>query len=73
MAKISIRFNKQRGQRGSLDHVWRLFTEGNEYLFKHLKINVISESERDNEDWNITCIGVLTFDKTTSTAIINTE
>ena len=71
--KYRIRFNKSRGQpgRGTVDHVWRVFEDDKEYLFKHVKINVPSQSERTFEDWNISCDGVLTIDRETSTAIIN--
>lgn len=44
-----------------------------EYLVKHFKINVFSFSEKDKnmQDWNLVCYGMLTLDKETSTAIIN--
>jgi hypothetical protein len=71
--KYAIRFNKTRGQpgRGSLDHVWRVFEDGKEYLFKHVQINVPSHSEQDGGDWNIVCQGVMVIDRETSTAVIN--
>ena len=74
--KYSIRFNKTRGQpgRGSSDHVWRVFEDHKkEYLFKNVKINVPSYSEKEpmSDDWNIACTGILLIDKDTSTAIIN--
>ena len=72
--KYRIRFNKNRGQegRGTMDHVWRVFEEEKEYLFKHLDIQVPvqSEKELESEDWNITCNGILTINRDTSTAII---
>ena len=73
MKLYKIRFNKSRGQpnRGTIDHVWRVFENDKEYLFKNVKINVTSFSERDGEDWNICCNGELTIDRDTSTAIIN--
>lgn len=73
--KYKIRYNKTRGMpgRGTVDHVWRVFEEDKEYLFKHVQINVPSFSERDGEDWNICCDGFLTIDRETSTAIINGE
>ena len=73
--KYLIRFNKTRGQpnRGTMEHVWRVFENKKEYLVKHVNINVPSYSERTGEDWNIACEGILTFDRETSTAIINTE
>ena len=72
--KYAIRFNKTRGQpgRGSLDHVWRVFEDGKEYLFKHVQINVPSHSEQDGGDWNIVCQGVMVIDRETSTAVIGT-
>lgn len=75
MSKILIRFNKTRGMpgRGSLEHVWRVFEDGKEYLFKHVKIDVPSWSEQTGEDWNIACDGLLTIDRSTSTAIIGAE
>jgi hypothetical protein len=75
MKKYRIRFNKSRGQegRGTMDHVWRLFDGDKEYLVKHFKLNVpsTSEQEESTQDWNVVCYGVLTFDKQTSTAVIN--
>ena len=73
MSRIAIRFNKSRGQpgRGTMDHVWRVFEDGKEYLFKHVQINVPSWSERDGEDWNIACNGTMTIDRSTSTAVID--
>jgi hypothetical protein len=77
MSHITIRFNKSRGQpgRGTPDHVWRVFVAGQEYLFKHFKINVpsVSEREANSEDWNIACEGVLRIDKETSTATIDPQ
>ena len=75
MNKYRIRFNKIRGlpNRGSKDHCWRIFENDKEYLFKHFKLNVPSESEKesDSEDWNVVCHGFMTIDKENSTAIIN--
>jgi len=75
MKKFSIRFNKTRGMegRGTVDHVWRLFDGDKEYLFKHLDISVPVKDERDGEDWNICCFGVLLIDRETSTAVIKSE
>jgi len=75
MNKYLIRFNKTRGQkgRGTLDHAWRVFENGQEYLFKHLDIKVPITDENDGVDWNIVCYGVMTIDKETSTAIIRCE
>jgi hypothetical protein len=77
MNKYAIRFNKSRGQegRGTMDHCWRIFENGKEYLFKHFVLNVPSQSEKEasSEDWNVVCHGVMTIDRETSTAIINAE
>jgi hypothetical protein len=55
-----------------MDHVWRVFEEDKEYLFKHFVVNVptYSEKEKDSEDWNLVCEGTMTIDRETSTAII---
>jgi len=80
MNKYHIRFNKSRGQpgRGTKDHVWRIFENGEEYLFKHFKVSVPVHDEttgdgKGNDDWNFACEGIMTIDKQTSTAIINAE
>ena len=74
MNKYRIRFNKSRGQegRGTVDHVWRVFENNQEFLAKQVKINVPSFSERESnsDDWNICCFGSMTIDKETSTIII---
>jgi hypothetical protein len=74
MNTYHIRFNKSRGEtgRGTLDHVWRVFEGEKEYLFKNLDITVPVKSEKDKNgtDYNITCQGIMTIDKDTSTAII---
>ncbi len=79
MNRYHIRFNKSRGQpgRGTLEHVWRVFENGNkEFIVKNFKINVPSFNEttgdgNGNDDWNICCLGFISIDKETSTAIIN--
>lgn len=77
MNKYAIRFNKSRGQagRGSVDHVWRVFENGKEYLFKNLAITVPVKSEKDENgaDYNITCNGFLSIDRETSTANITAK
>jgi hypothetical protein len=74
MNKYQIRFNKSRGQegRGSMDHVWRVFENGKEFLLKNLDITVPVKSEKDanGADYNIVCHGFMTLDRDTSTAII---
>jgi hypothetical protein len=75
MSHITIRFNKSRGQpgRGSAEHVWRVFVDGQEYLFKNFKLHALATSEKDanGEDWNIACEGLFEIDKDTSTAIVH--
>lgn len=73
MNSYLIRFNKTRGMpgRGTPDHAWRVFENGKEYLFKHVKINVPCHDERIGEDWNIACQGFMTIDRETSTGVIN--
>ena len=77
MNTYHIRFNKTRGQdgRGTIDHVWRVFENDKEYLFKNLNISAPVRSEKDKNgiDYNIVCQGNLTIDKETSTAIITSE
>ncbi len=74
MNTYRIRFNKARGQqgRGTVDHVWRVFENDKEFLFKHLDINVPVKSEKDPNgvDYNIICQGHMNIDRDTSTAII---
>lgn len=73
MTQFMIRFNKSRGEtnRGTLDHVWRVFEDDKEYLCKHIKINVPSYGAKTGEDWSICCEGVLDIDRETSTLTIN--
>lgn len=73
MSEFMIRFNKSRGQegRGTLDHVWRVFEDGKEYLVKNVQINVPSHGAKTGEDWSICCSGKLTINRTTSTAVID--
>jgi len=74
MNTYQIRFNKTRGQagRGTMDHVWRVFENSKEFLFKNLNITVPVKSEKDANgiDYNIICKGYMTIDRETSTAII---
>ena len=77
MNKYTIRFNKTRGQtgRGTLDHVWRVFENDKEYLFKHIDITVPVKSEKDlnGADYNIVCHGFISIDRNTSTAVIKSK
>lgn len=72
MNKYLIRFNKSRGQpgRGSEEHVWRVFENGQEILAKHVRIQTPSWSEADGPDWNIACEGNMLFFNDTDTAVI---
>lgn len=67
-----IRFNKSAGQpgRGSPEHVWRVFENGNEYLARHVRIEVPSWSEQSGPDWNIACKGSMLFFSDTDTVVI---
>lgn len=73
MAQFQIRFNKTRGlpNRGTADHVWRVFEGDKEYLFKNVQIGVKSYGAKTGEDWSICCEGILTIERDTSTAIIS--
>ena len=70
-----IRFNKSRGypNRGTLDHVWRVFEDGKEYLCKNVKINVPSYGAKTGEDWSICCEGTMEIERDTSTITINAK
>jgi hypothetical protein len=58
-----------------MDHVWRVFENGKEKLFKNLDITVPIKSEKDvnGVDYNIVCQGFLTIDRETSTARITAD
>ena len=73
MSKFMIRFNKSRGltNRGTVDHVWRVFKDDKEYLCKNVFINVPSYGTKTGEDWSICCEGTMVIDKETSTITIN--
>jgi hypothetical protein len=77
MNTYQIRFNKSRGQagRGSMDHVWRVFENGKEFLFKNIDITTPIKSEKDANgvDYNIVCQGFLSIDRETSTAHITAD
>lgn len=72
-----IRFNKSRGQvgRGTVDHVWRVFENGKEFLFKNLDISAPIKSEKDENgiDYNIVCRGYMTINRDASTAVITSK
>ena len=77
MNTYQIRFNKSRGQagRGSMEHVWRVFENGKEFLFKNLDITAPIKSEKDANgvDYNIVCQGFMSIDRETSTARITAD
>ena len=58
-----------------MEHVWRVFENGKEYLFKNLDISVPVKSEKDTNgaDYNIVCKGFLNIDRGTSTACITAD
>lgn len=72
MPHYLIRFNKTAGQpeRGSSEHVWRVFEDGQEHLARHVRIQVPSWSEQDGPDWNIACKGRMEFYRDTDTVVI---
>ena len=73
MSEFHIRYNQTRGQqgRGTVDHVWRVFEDGKEYLTKNVEINVPSRGVKTGADYSMVCEGTLRLDRETSTAIIN--
>ena len=73
MAQFVVRYNQTRGQqgRGTVDHVWRVFEDGKEYLTKNVHINVPCSGEKTGHDWSMVCEGTLHLDRATSTAIID--
>jgi hypothetical protein len=58
-----------------MDHVWRVFENGKEFLFKNLDITTPVKSEKDSNgvDYNITCKGFMSIDRETSTAQITSD
>ena len=72
MAQFQIRYNQTKGQpgRGTVDHVWRVFEDGKEYLTKNVEINVPCRGMKTGADYSMVCEGVLTLDRETSTAVI---
>ena len=74
MNNYLIRFNRTRGQagRGSMEHVWRVFENGVEYLAVDVKIDVPSWSQQSGaEDWNMACQGYMHIDEDTGTVTIS--
>jgi hypothetical protein len=53
MAHFQIRYNQTRGQpgRGTVDHVWRVFEDGKEYLTKNVEINVPCRGAKTGGDY----------------------
>jgi hypothetical protein len=58
-----------------MDHVWRVFENGKEFLFKNLDITAPVKSEKDANgiDYNIVCQGFMSIDRETSTARITAD
>jgi hypothetical protein len=54
-----------------MDHVWRVFEDGKEYLTKNVEINVPCRGAKTGADYSMVCEGTLRLDRETSTAIIN--
>jgi hypothetical protein len=81
MNQYQIRFNKSRGMpgRGTTEHVWRVFENGREFLFKHFRIEGVPVHDQTTgngqggDDWNMACKGYMTIDRETSTAIITDQ
>ena len=73
MSVFHVRYNQTKGQpgRGTVDHAWRVFEDGKEYLTKHVQINVSCRGEKTGPDWSMVCEGTLRLDRDTSTAIID--
>ena len=73
MPNFRIRFNQSRGRpnRGTIDHVWRVFEEDKEYRCKNIIINVSSHGAKTGEDWSICCEGTMSICRDTSTITIN--
>lgn len=67
---ICIRFNKNRGIHGTVDHVWRVFDGPKEYLVKQVRINVPSWGAKTGDDWSICCEGSIEINRETSTIFI---
>lgn len=73
MSVMVVRYNQTRGQpgRGTVDHAWRVFEDGKEYLTKNVQINVPCRGEKTGSDYSMVCEGTLRLDRETSTAIID--
>lgn len=75
MNEYKIRYNQTRGEpnRGTMDHVWRVFENDKEYLVKNIKINVPCFGAQTGMDYSICCNGIMSVDRATSTITINNE
>jgi hypothetical protein len=75
MNEYKIRYNQTRGEpnRGTVDHVWRVFENDKEYLVKNIKINVPCFGAQTGMDYSICCSGIMSVDRATSTITINNE
>ena len=58
-----------------MDHVWRVFENGKEFLLKNLDITAPVKSEKDvnGMDYNIVCQGYMTLDRERSKGVITQE
>jgi hypothetical protein len=72
VSEYVIRYNQTRGKpgRGTVDHVWRVFEDGKEYLTKNVEINVPCRGAKTGGDYSMVCEGKMTIDRETSTAFI---
>jgi len=75
MNEYKIRYNQTRGEpnRGTVDHIWRVFENDKEYLVKNIKINVPCFGAQTGMDYSICCNGIMSVDRATSTITINNE
>ena len=67
MNEYKIRYNQTRGEpnRGTMDHVWRVFENDKEYLVKNIKINVPCFGAQTGMDYSICCNGIMSVDRAT--------
>ena len=73
MNQYIIRINKSRGQpgRGTTNHIWRVFENGNEFLFKNLVVNSKLTDYTDGMDYSMLCNGIMDINRDNSTCTIN--
>jgi len=62
-----------------VDHVWRVFENDREFLFKHFRIegvtvvDTVTGAGEGADNWNVACQGYMTIDRDTSTAVITAQ